>query len=45
MILADAGEAEYPADPASARLLYVCLTRALHRLAVLYDGDLTPLMA
>ncbi len=45
VILADAGEAEYPADPASARLLYVCLTRALHRLAVLYDGDLTPLMA
>ncbi len=44
VILADAGEAEYPEDPAAARLLYVCLTRALHHLAILHGGALTRLL-
>ncbi len=45
VILADAGAASFPADGRSARLLYVCLTRALHALAVLYEGEITPLLA
>ncbi len=45
VILADADASAYPFTPRAARLLYVCLTRALHRLAILYDGDLTKLLA
>ena len=45
VILADAGESAYPFDPRAARLLYVCLTRALHKLAILYEGNLTKLLA
>ena len=45
VILADAGEDAYPFDPRAARLLYVCLTRALHKLAILYEGELTKLLA
>jgi len=45
VILADAGASSFPDDGRSARLLYVCLTRALHALAVLYEGEITPLLA
>jgi DNA helicase-2/ATP-dependent DNA helicase PcrA len=45
VILADAGVDAFPDDPRSARLLYVCLTRALHKLAVLHEGPLTPLLS
>ena len=45
VMIADAGGEAFPADPRSARLLYVCLTRALHKLAILYEGPLTPLLA
>ncbi len=45
VILADVGAESFPDDPRSARLLYVCLTRALHKLAVLYEGPLTPLLS
>jgi len=45
VILADAGAESFPDDPREARLLYVCLTRALHRLAILHRGPLTPLLA
>lgn len=44
VILADAGEASFPDDPGAARLLYVCLTRALHKLAVFYEDALSPLL-
>ena len=45
VILADVGAEVFPDDPRSARLLYVCLTRALHKLAVLHEGPLTPLLS
>ncbi|NLG23976.1 MAG: UvrD-helicase domain-containing protein [Clostridiales bacterium] len=44
VILADASQSRYPDRSLDARLLYVCLTRPLHRLAVLYTGELTPLL-
>lgn len=44
VILADAGEKIYPDRELDARLLYVCLTRPLHRLSILYSGRLTPLL-
>ena len=44
VILADASAAAFPASTPDARLLYVCLTRALHRLDALYTGELTPLL-
>ena len=44
VMIADAGSEAFPADPRSARLLYVCLTRALHKLAILHGGPLTPLL-
>ena len=44
VILADVSVGSFPADPRSARLLYVCLTRALHKLAALYEGSPTPLL-
>ena len=44
VILADADDTSYPFEPRAARLLYVCLTRALHRLAILHEGELTKLL-
>lgn len=44
VIVIDADAVCYPAHPLDARLLYVCLTRALHRMAVMYDGEPTPLV-
>lgn len=35
----------YPADDGHVKMLYVTATRALHELAVLYENDLTPLLA
>ena len=37
-------EAAFGDADLDARLIYVCLTRALHQLAVLYCGPLTPLL-
>ncbi|MGI6238310.1 MAG: HelD family protein [Christensenellales bacterium] len=37
VILLGADDAVFPARPLDARLLYVCLTRALHKLAVLWE--------
>lgn len=45
VILADASEERFPDRDLDARLLYVCLTRPLHRLACLYSGALSPLLA
>lgn len=44
VIIADAGERCFADAPLDGRLLYVCLTRPLHELAVLYSGKLTPLL-
>ncbi|MBQ2955047.1 MAG: RNA helicase, partial [Clostridia bacterium] len=45
VIIADAGAERFPDRELDARLLYVCLTRPLHRLACLYGKELTPLLA
>jgi len=45
VIAADACEKRYTDTPADARLLFVCLTRPLHRLLILHAGPLTPLLA
>lgn len=45
VIIADASEEAYPDTDLEARLLYVALTRPLHRLHVLYKQALTPLLA
>ncbi len=44
VILADASAGRFPDRELDARLLYVCLTRPLHRLSCLYGGELTPLL-
>ena len=44
VIIANASEARFPNTELDARLLYVCLTRPLHRLACLYEKTLTPLL-
>ena len=44
VIIADADAETYPMQPLDARLLYVCLTRALHKMAVLYEGTPTGLV-
>ncbi|MBO4299158.1 MAG: AAA family ATPase [Clostridia bacterium] len=45
VIIANASEKRYPDRELDARLLYVCLTRPLHRIACLYEKTLTPLLA
>lgn len=45
VIMLNANEQCFPDQELDARLLYVCLTRPLHRLAVLYEGALSPLLA
>nr|WP_276357902.1 3'-5' exonuclease [Cohnella sp. YIM B05605] len=45
VLIADADDAHYAADPQDAKLLYVACTRALHRLTLLYEGTLTPLVS
>ena len=45
VIIANASEARFLNTELDARLLYVCLTRPLHRLACLYEKTLTPLLA
>ncbi|WP_164491635.1 HelD family protein [Staphylospora marina] len=44
VVLADADAADWPDDESSARLLYVGVTRALHRLVLVTSGDLSPLV-
>lgn len=45
VILADVSADQFPNRDLDARLLYVCLTRPLHRLACLYHGELSPLLS
>ncbi len=44
VIIANADEKTYPDRDLDARLLYVCMTRPLHRLHVMYKNTLTPLL-
>lgn len=44
VIIADADATTYPATTLDARLLYVALTRASHRLHVCWVGDISPLL-
>ena len=44
VIMADVGEAAFPDAELDARLLYVCLTRPLHKLICCHIGPLTPLL-
>ena len=44
VILLDGDVESYPARPLDARLLYVCLTRALHRLTIFYKEAPSPLL-
>lgn len=44
VLMADVSETSFPDDALDARLLYVCLTRPLHRLLCCYIGRVTPLL-
>ncbi|RXZ84079.1 DNA helicase UvrD [Paenibacillaceae bacterium] len=44
VLLIDADAQRYRHSPQDAKLLYVGCTRALHRLTVLYEGELSPLI-
>ncbi|MBP2650591.1 MAG: Helicase superfamily 1 UvrD-related protein [Firmicutes bacterium] len=44
VIVWNASESEFTADPFNARLLYVALSRAMHSLHIMYQGNLTPLL-
>ena len=44
VIVADASEKRFGETLSDAQLLYVCLTRPLHHLTVLYEKTLTPLL-
>ena len=44
VIMADVGKDRYPDTDLDARLLYVCLTRPLHKLICCHVGDVTPLL-
>ena len=45
VLLFDASAKNYPAEDGYVKRLYVAATRALHELVVLYQGELTPLIA
>lgn len=45
VLLFDASAEHYPAKDGYVKRLYVASTRALHELTVLYQGELTPLIA
>ncbi|MGE5552019.1 MAG: RNA polymerase recycling motor HelD [Bacteroidota bacterium] len=45
VMIADAGRDKYRANELDVKLLYVAMTRALHRLYVYHRGELTPLLA
>ena len=45
VLIYDCNAKNYPEDDGNVKKLYVATTRALHELAVLYTGELTPLIA
>ncbi|MDR3563437.1 MAG: AAA family ATPase [Negativicutes bacterium] len=44
VILWNASETEFTTDPLDAQLLYVALSRAMHNLHIMYQGNVTPLL-
>ena len=44
VIIWNASESEFTTDPLDAQLLYVALSRAMHNLHIMYQGNLTPLL-
>lgn len=44
VVMADIGEAAFADEELGARLLYVCLTRPLHKLVCCHIGPVTPLL-
>jgi DNA helicase-2/ATP-dependent DNA helicase PcrA len=44
VILWNASDTEFKATPFDARLLYVALSRAMHNLHIMYQGNITPLL-
>ncbi|MCX7921335.1 MAG: AAA family ATPase [Clostridia bacterium] len=44
VLIANAGKSEYSEDELDIKLLYVCMTRPLHKLYVYYHGELSPLL-
>jgi len=42
--ICDASEENFPEDPFLCRILYVMMTRPLHRLTIWYKGGITPLL-
>ncbi|SHJ67631.1 HelD family protein [Propionispora hippei] len=44
VVVWNASATEYPPEPLTRRLLYVALSRAMHNLHILYQGNLTPLL-
>lgn len=44
VMIADAGDGKYCEDELDAKLLYVAMTRALHRLYIYHSGELTSLL-
>ncbi len=44
VLIADCSAGAYRQEPLDARLLYVAMTRPLHRLAGYYTGEITPLL-
>jgi DNA helicase-2/ATP-dependent DNA helicase PcrA len=44
VIIWNASDTEFKATPFDARLLYVALSRAMHNLHIMYQGNLTPLL-
>lgn len=44
VIIANGNKDEYTQDELDIKLLYVAITRALHRLYIYYHGDLSPLL-
>ncbi len=44
VIIWNASETEFTTDSLDARLLYVALSRAMHDLHIMYQGNLTPLL-
>ena len=44
VIIFDAGAANWDSGTATAKRMYVALTRALHELNIFYTGDVSPLL-
>lgn len=44
VIVADAQEGAYPATPLARRRLYTCVSRAMHKVTLVSQGPLTPLL-